>query len=109
MGFAWTSGVRIESGLKPKKCLMDIEASITQSKISKQERRNYSQNHGFVISKESIEGQSDIEITHIHLNDNTVAGIALLKTNLYFPYNIILKHQPDRTIQGTYLIHSSKI
>ena len=36
-----------------------------------------SQNHGFVISKESIEGQSDIEITHIHLNDNTVAGIAL--------------------------------
>ena len=36
-----------------------------------------SQNHGFVISKESIEGQSDIEVTHIHLNDDTIAGIAL--------------------------------
>ena len=36
-----------------------------------------SQNHGFVISKESIEGQSNIEVTHVHLNDDTVAGIAL--------------------------------
>ncbi|MBL1279641.1 MAG: glutamine-hydrolyzing carbamoyl-phosphate synthase small subunit [Fluviicola sp.] len=36
-----------------------------------------SQNHGFVISKESLESNSEIEITHIHLNDDTVAGIAL--------------------------------
>ena len=36
-----------------------------------------SQNHGFVISKESAEGHSDIEITHLHINDNTVAGIKL--------------------------------
>jgi len=36
-----------------------------------------SQNHGFVISKESIANNSDVEITHIHLNDNTVAGIRL--------------------------------
>ena len=36
-----------------------------------------SQNHGFVISKESLDTQSKIEITHIHLNDKTVAGIAL--------------------------------
>jgi len=36
-----------------------------------------SQNHGFVISKESIANNADVEITHIHLNDNTVAGIRL--------------------------------
>ena len=36
-----------------------------------------SQNHGFVISKESIENNPDVEITHVHLNDSTVAGIRL--------------------------------
>lgn len=36
-----------------------------------------SQNHGFVISKESISSNQNIEITHEHLNDHTVAGIAL--------------------------------
>jgi carbamoyl-phosphate synthase small subunit len=36
-----------------------------------------SQNHGFVISKKSAEDHSDIEITHLHINDNTVAGIKL--------------------------------
>ncbi len=36
-----------------------------------------SQNHGFVISKESISANPEIEVTHIHLNDNTIAGIAL--------------------------------
>ncbi len=34
-----------------------------------------SQNHGFVIERESAEGHSEIEITHVHLNDDTVAGI----------------------------------
>jgi carbamoyl-phosphate synthase small subunit len=34
-----------------------------------------SQNHGFVISKESTENNSNINITHVHLNDETVAGI----------------------------------
>lgn len=36
-----------------------------------------SQNHGFVISKESAENHADIEITHLHINDNTVAGIKI--------------------------------
>jgi len=36
-----------------------------------------SQNHGFVISKESLENNKDVEMTHIHLNDETVAGIEL--------------------------------
>ncbi|MGK0386063.1 MAG: carbamoyl-phosphate synthase small subunit [Patiriisocius sp.] len=34
-----------------------------------------SQNHGFAINREETEAHSDVEITHIHLNDNTVAGI----------------------------------
>lgn len=35
-----------------------------------------SQNHGFVVSKESVEANDEIEMTHVHLNDNTLAGIA---------------------------------
>lgn len=34
-----------------------------------------SQNHGFVVERDSAESAKDIEITHVHLNDNTVAGI----------------------------------
>lgn len=34
-----------------------------------------SQNHGFVVSAEDIEKSDKVEITHRHLNDNTVAGI----------------------------------
>jgi len=37
-----------------------------------------SQNHGFVITKESIASQSSVEITHLHLNDGTVAGNSLV-------------------------------
>lgn len=36
-----------------------------------------SQNHGFVVSRESIANNANIELTHIHLNDDTVAGIRL--------------------------------
>lgn len=36
-----------------------------------------SQNHGFVISKESVGANPEIEVTHIHLNDNTIAGIEI--------------------------------
>lgn len=36
-----------------------------------------SQNHGFVVDHASLEAHSEIELTHIHLNDDTVAGIAL--------------------------------
>jgi carbamoyl-phosphate synthase small subunit len=36
-----------------------------------------SQNHGFVISKESIASNDNIEVTHIHLNDDSIAGISL--------------------------------
>jgi carbamoyl-phosphate synthase small subunit len=36
-----------------------------------------SQNHGFCVSKEDTEKNNDVEVTHINLNDNTVAGIRL--------------------------------
>ncbi len=36
-----------------------------------------SQNHGFNVSREDVEANANVEITHVHLNDNTVAGIAI--------------------------------
>ena len=36
-----------------------------------------SQNHGFAIDKEQTVQNENIEITHVHLNDHTVAGIKL--------------------------------
>ena len=36
-----------------------------------------SQNHGFVVDREACEKHADMEITHVHLNDNTVAGLRL--------------------------------
>ncbi|HBH25040.1 MAG TPA: carbamoyl phosphate synthase small subunit [Cytophagales bacterium] len=36
-----------------------------------------SQNHGFCVSKEDIEGNDNVIITHMNLNDNTVAGIKI--------------------------------
>lgn len=36
-----------------------------------------SQNHGFVISKDSVAANEQIEVTHVHLNDKTIAGIRL--------------------------------
>ena len=36
-----------------------------------------SQNHGYVISKESVLNNSAIEVTHRHLNDDTIAGIEI--------------------------------
>ena len=36
-----------------------------------------SQNHGFAVDRNQAEANPKIEITHIHLNDNTVMGIQL--------------------------------
>lgn len=36
-----------------------------------------SQNHGFVVRREDCENNPKVEITHVHLNDNTVAGLKL--------------------------------
>jgi carbamoyl-phosphate synthase small subunit len=42
-----------------------------------------SQNHGFGISKEDIQNNPDIEITHVNLNDDTIEGIRLLNKNCF--------------------------
>ena len=36
-----------------------------------------SQNHGFAVSEKDIASNPNIEITHLHLNDNTIMGIRL--------------------------------
>lgn len=36
-----------------------------------------SQNHGFAVSEKDIEKNVDVEVTHLHLNDNTIMGIRL--------------------------------
>ena len=36
-----------------------------------------SQNHGFAIDRDDTEKNSEIEITHMHLNDDTIAGIKI--------------------------------
>ena len=42
-----------------------------------------SQNHGFVVKKEDVENHRDFEITHIHLNDNTLAGMRMKNKNCF--------------------------
>lgn len=42
-----------------------------------------SQNHGFAINREDTENHPDVEITHVHLNDDTVAGIRLKGKNCF--------------------------
>ena len=51
-----------------------------------------SQNHGFAINREDTEQNSEIEITHVHLNDHTVAGIKM-------------KNKPVFSVQYLSLIH----
>ena len=34
-----------------------------------------SQNHGFVVDKQQVENHQEFEITHLHLNDDTLAGM----------------------------------
>ena len=36
-----------------------------------------SQNHGFAINREEAEANPELEISHLHLNDHTVAGISM--------------------------------
>lgn len=36
-----------------------------------------SQNHGFAVSEKDIEKNPDVEVTHVHLNDQTIMGIRL--------------------------------
>lgn len=42
-----------------------------------------SQNHGFAVNREELEKHLDLEITHYHLNDNTVAGMRMKSKNCF--------------------------
>lgn len=42
-----------------------------------------SQNHGFAVNREEAEAHQDIEITHTHLNDGSVAGIRMKYKNVF--------------------------
>ena len=42
-----------------------------------------SQNHGFAVNKEELEANDSLEITHIHLNDGTVAGMRVKDKNCF--------------------------
>lgn len=42
-----------------------------------------SQNHGFAVNRDEAEAHPDLEITHVHLNDNTVAGLKMKSKNVF--------------------------
>ena len=42
-----------------------------------------SQNHGFAVRREDAEANDLVEITHLHLNDDTVAGLRMKNKNCF--------------------------
>ena len=42
-----------------------------------------SQNHGFVVDEDSLKNNDNVELTHIHLNDKSVAGIRLKNKTIF--------------------------
>ena len=62
-----------------------------------------SQNHGYAIDKNSLVN-TDLEVTHIALNDGTVEG--LRHKTLHSLYNIILKQDQ---VQVTQIIYSMNL
>ena len=42
-----------------------------------------SQNHGFAVDKEALLAHPDFEITHLHINDDTVAGMKMKSKNAF--------------------------
>jgi carbamoyl-phosphate synthase small subunit len=42
-----------------------------------------SQNHGFVVKREDVEKHEEFEMTHVHLNDDTLAGMRMKNKNCF--------------------------
>ena len=42
-----------------------------------------SQNHGFAVNKTELENHNDLQITHLHVNDQTVAGMKMTNKNCF--------------------------
>ena len=60
------------------KCLMGTVELITRYlNIETGKGEITSQNHGFAVNREEAEMHPDIEISHVHLNDKTVAGLKM--------------------------------
>jgi carbamoyl-phosphate synthase small subunit len=66
-----------------------------------------SQNHGFAVNKDELEANSDLEITHVHLNDGTVAGMRMKYKNCSVQYHP--EASPDLMIHLIYSISLFKI
>ncbi len=74
----------ISQGLKTEKMFnghRGINHPILNLKTGKGEIT--SQNHGFVISKDSVMNNSSISVTHRHLNDDTIAGIEIINKPVF--------------------------
>lgn len=60
-----------------------------------------SQNHGFAVDRESADSNANVEVTHEHLNDGTVAGIKIKDKNCFS-----VQYHPEASPgpnDGTYL------
>lgn len=42
-----------------------------------------SQNHGFVVDRQSLEAHDEVELTHVHLNDDSVAGMRFKEKDVF--------------------------
>lgn len=42
-----------------------------------------SQNHGFAVNEKDIQKNTNVEVTHLHLNDNTIMGIRLKNKKVF--------------------------
>jgi len=51
--------------------------------LSTQKAEVTSQNHGFGVSKEDIEKNENVEVTHLNLNDDTIEGIKIRNKNCF--------------------------
>ena len=67
-----------------------------------------SQNHGFVVKMEDVEASDNVALTHVHLNDQTVAGIKKERMQIVSPFNITLRLLRAHTIADIFSIRLSR-
>ena len=66
-----------------------------------------SQNHGFAVDKSIAESNKDFEVSHIHLNDQTVAGLRMKNKNC-FQFNITQRQDLDQMMLTIFLMSFTK-
>jgi carbamoyl-phosphate synthase small subunit len=70
-------------GFQLIKCLMSSRNKSPVKNLISGKGEITSQNHGFAVNKDELEANSDLEITHVHLNDGTVAGMRMKYKNCF--------------------------